>query len=89
MRTQGSWNDDMMIATHVSSATNITSDNKSHPKGGLMPFTLNKDRSRCATDYTMNSRIFIKNDPQIEYKELMFASPDMTLDFGIRNDRDQ
>ena len=54
-----------------------------------MPFTLNKDRSRYATDYTMNSRIFIKNDPQIEYKELMFASPDMTLDFGIRNDRDQ
>ena len=48
-----------------------------------MPFTLSKDRSRSATDSTMNSRMSIKSGPQIEYKKVMFASPDISLDFGI------
>jgi hypothetical protein len=48
-----------------------------------VPFTLSRNKSRSAIDSTANSRMFIKSGPQIEYKEVMFMSPDMTLDFGI------
>jgi hypothetical protein len=70
-------------APDVSGARNVSSGDEGYPRGVLMPFTLSKDRSSSAIDSTANSRMSIESGPQIEYKKVMFASPDISPDFGI------
>jgi hypothetical protein len=49
----------------------------------LMPLVLSKDRSRAAFDSATNSRVFIESGPQIDYKKVIFTSPNISLNFGI------
>ncbi len=48
-----------------------------------MPFILNTDRFQSASDAGTNSHLAIKSGPEIEYLDVVFQSPEISLNMRI------